>query len=218
MRKPSAFAQSEYGQTEEYKNAPRYVKTSMRMKIYWADYNSGVRNRESEKGKTYEEIHGVKRAKELKALRKESRYWEHVTDEQRKINSQKAWDTPEHAIKTSLAQGRKPNKLEIKFMEMLNNNFPNEWKFVGDGQVWINRANPDFFNTNGRKLLIEVYTPYYKEKCYGSIDNYIKVRGVHFAQYGFRTLFFNLYNKDWNLFIEQVRQAQEGGLPSHPSG
>lgn len=142
MRPLSAFAQTGIGQSEEYKNASRAIKMSMRLKAYWADSNSWIQHRKSEKGKTYEEIHGVEKAKELKALRKKSRYWEYVTDEQRKINSQKAWDTPEQAIKTSLAQKRKPSKPE----------------------------------------------------------------------------FFNLYEENWSLFIEQIRQAQGGGLPSHPNG
>jgi len=55
----------------------------------------------------------------------------------------------------------KPNKAELKLQKILNQYFPNEWKFVGDGQVIIGGLCPDFININNKKLLIELYGSYW---------------------------------------------------------
>jgi len=40
-------------------------------------------------------------------------------------------------------------------------NFPNEWKYAGDGSLIIRGKCPDFVNVNGRKLIIEVFGDYW---------------------------------------------------------
>lgn len=173
------------------------------------------------KGKTYEEIHGVEKARELKALRKASRYWEQISPEVRQavnaINSRKAWDTPERARRTAAAQNRKPSVPEVRFGETLEREFPSQWKYVGDGEVWIGGKNPDFINIDGHKLLIEAYTPYFKIKDFGTIENFMRQRSAHFRTYGFQTIFVNLY-EDWQPAITHIRQLQEGEKESTRSG
>ena len=85
----------------------------------------------------------------------------------------------------------KPTQIEIKLSELLEEILPNNYKYIGDGQVWIARGNPDFININGKKKLIEVFHPYFKIKNHGSVEEYKRIRYAKFAPYGFTTLFIS---------------------------
>jgi hypothetical protein len=61
------------------------------------------------------------------------------------------WKNEEYAKRIFSALNVKPNKYELFLESWLNNNFNNEWKFVGDGQLIINGKCPDFVNVNGKK-------------------------------------------------------------------
>jgi predicted DNA-binding protein YlxM (UPF0122 family) len=76
----------------------------------------------------------------------------------------------------------KPNKPETTVLTILQNIAPDEWKFVGDGQLYIGCKNPDFANVNGEKQLIEVYGDYWHR---GQDPT---ERITHFKQYGYDTL------------------------------
>ena len=73
----------------------------------------------------------------------------------------KKWKDPEYVAKQMKSRGVKPNKLEKHFEKFLNNLYPNEWKFVGDGQLIIGGKCPDFVNVNGKKKLIEFWGDYW---------------------------------------------------------
>lgn len=76
----------------------------------------------------------------------------------------------------------RPNKVEMRLSEFLNNQYPGEWKYVGDGSFVIAGKNPDFININGRKLIIELFGDYW-HKGEDPSD-----RAAIFEPYGFRTL------------------------------
>ena len=54
---------------------------------------------------------------------------------------------------------------------ILQLNFPHEWKYVGDGNFWIEGRNPDFVNCNGKKIVIE-YNGFLR---YSEIDSAVNV-------------------------------------------
>lgn len=95
---------------------------------------------------------------------------------------EKIWEDPEYIKKQIKSRHIKPNKLELKFESWLNENFPNEWKYVGDFEFWLGGKNPDFMNINGQKKLIELYGDYWHKN-----DN-PQDRIDYFNQYGFDTL------------------------------
>lgn len=68
----------------------------------------------------------------------------------------KLWKDPVYATKQMKAQGVSPNKQELFLNNLLQKWFPNEWKFVGDGKMWINGKCPDFIHKE-KKLLIEYF-------------------------------------------------------------
>lgn len=59
------------------------------------------------------------------------------------------------------SMAKRPNKLEQRVIEILNNNFLNEWEYTGDGKVILNGFVPDFININGKKKVIEAFGTYW---------------------------------------------------------
>lgn len=90
----------------------------------------------------------------------------------------------------ALGQHRHPNKPETVVQNILDKLYPSEWKFVGDGQVLINHLNPDFINTNGKKLIIEVFGDYWHGDTFTRKNRRAgeKERIKVFSGYGYRTL------------------------------
>lgn len=92
------------------------------------------------------------------------------------------WKSSGYQKKQILSRHLRPNKIELKLNKILSQNFPKEYKYVGDFQVWIGGKNPDFMNINGQKKLIEFYGTYWHK------DENPKDRINHFKKYGFDTL------------------------------
>lgn len=116
-------------------------------------------------------------------------YGKHQTEEVRQRLSKtvkKLWRDPGYVKRVTAnrieKQKIKPNKAERELEALLQSNFPNTWKYVGDGQVWFGRKCPDFININGKKQIIELFGAYWH-----SISDIAK-RVEYFKQYGFTTL------------------------------
>ena len=103
----------------------------------------------------------------------------------------KLWRNPAYARKRMSKFGKHPNDIERWLDAFLQLHFPKEWKYVGDGKVWIEGKNPDFINCNGKKIVLE-YNGYYKHWRFGTEKDEEKTR--HYAQYGYSTI--NLYPDD----------------------
>ena len=78
----------------------------------------------------------------------------------------KRFSTPEgiaDARKGGLAPHKHlyPNFLEQKLNDILQSNFPNQFKYVGNRQVTIGNRNPDFVSTDGKKQVIELFGDYW---------------------------------------------------------
>lgn len=115
--------------------------------------------------------------------------------------------TKEH-IKNSLRR-RPKSSLELKFETICNDNsLP--YKFVGNGDFFIERKNPDFINVNGKKIAVEVYYRKHKEKFGGAIgigvDKWKEERQVIFKKYGWEIIFFDETQVNNNTIIEKLKQ------------
>jgi len=88
---------------------------------------------------------------------------------------------------------KRPTSYEQKIINLINKyNLP--YKYVGNGQIWINKANPDFININHKKIIIETYCKYLHP------INYEDKRSKHFIKYGYKSIFLNeddLIVKNW---------------------
>jgi hypothetical protein len=75
----------------------------------------------------------------------------------------KCWKDPEFIKKQMKARNVAQNQQEKKLENILNELYPNEYKFVGDGEVIISGKCPDFININGKKKIIELFGDYWHE-------------------------------------------------------
>lgn len=112
------------------------------------------------------------------------------------------WKDNEYAKMMTKKLGILPNKAEKMLDSYLQENFPNEWKFVGDGSVFINCMCPDFINVNGKKQIIELFGDFWhahpdKYKPNDIISHNMtaqqiwdrdKARIESFSSYGFKCL------------------------------
>lgn len=104
----------------------------------------------------------------------------------------------------------KPNKQELNLQAILNSHFPNEWRFVGDGQLIIGGLCPDFTNINGKKLLIEFFGDYWHSaKMAGSWTRTELGRVMCYNSYGYKCLVIWEHElKDEKVLIEKVKAWQ----------
>jgi len=156
------------------------------------------------KGKTYEQIYGVEKAQKIK---------EKMSKTQQKMKEKKSeqqkekWRNPqtkEMMLKRFLSNiTKRPTSYETKIINLCEqHSLP--FKYVGDGQIWIAYKNPDFIETNGKKLLIEVYDQYWHS------EDYEESRGKLFSRFGFKTLFLSqkdLTPVNWQIIcLQKIQQ------------
>jgi len=89
------------------------------------------------------------------------------------------WEDPEHAKKCLSIKS--PNRLEIFFLEMLDEEYPGEWQFVGNGAVSIGGKIPDYIHKY-KKYIIELYGDYWHR------DDDPQDRIDFFEKFGYSTL------------------------------
>lgn len=102
-----------------------------------------------------------------------------------KIKGIENWKNPVYREKQikAIYKGHKvkPNKPELQLQAILQELYPNEFKYVGDGDVIIAGKFPDFININGKKQIIELYGDYWHRN--DNPEDRIKV----FEPYGYKT-------------------------------
>ena len=104
-------------------------------------------------------------------------------------NSKNNWKNKkfrDKTVKASLkAQNITPNKPEKVLIKLLNKILPNEYKFVGDGNVILGGFCPDFINCNGQKKIIELFGDYWHTLPKAKIKD--KYRLETYKKYGYKT-------------------------------
>lgn len=148
---------------------------------------------ESQKGKPMSEKHKQNWLK--------SHEWHSPSKETRRRLSEaltSLWQDPEFAKMMFAAQGHLPNKPEMFLVEVLEQLYPGEWKYVGDGQVFIAGKCPDFINVNGQKKIIELFGDYW-HKGQNPQD-----RVEIFKPYGYETLV--IWEKELKQFKDLRRK------------
>lgn len=198
------------------RNHPEYQKT-MSVSIYKRFEKPEERLRLAESKKLFLENHPEYREErsrkakleystdEAKKMMKErtNKYWnDPIHSEERKKqqgarlsnNLVKWWANPEfkdaHVKRTRKACNIRPNKTETAMMELLDELYPNEWKYVGDGEVVLGGKNPDFINCNGRKAIIEVNGDYWHSlESRGECPLLHEIERIdNYSKYGYFTL------------------------------
>jgi very-short-patch-repair endonuclease len=157
------------------------------------------------KGKTYEEIFGKEKAKELKKLMGKqnigkinwSKGLTKETDERikkRSINSHFRNPNFNNIHRDKIQKGliKRPNNYEKKIsLLLIENNLP--FIYTGNRTFLIGNKNPDFKHIN-LPIVIEVYNSYHHD------NNYEEERGNYFKKFGYKTIFINdndILNDNW---------------------
>lgn len=91
------------------------------------------------------------------------------------------------------------SKLEIRVDRVIKK-YLLPYKFVGNGEFLIENKNPDFVNTNGEKIAIEVYARKHKELFRdGGVEAWRKDREELFGRYGWKIVFL----EEWQTNNEE---------------
>lgn len=113
------------------------------------------------------------------------------------------WQDPKYKERVIRAQLKgllkRPTSLEQKFINFFQEfNLP--YKYVGDGSLLIGFKNPDFVNTNGEKICIEVANRVIAHHPEGWAENRIE----HFKKYGWQCFVF--HEEDLNSKNELLKK------------
>lgn len=107
-------------------------------------------------------------------------------------------------IKAQRRGMKKPNKKESYLLEILEEFFPNEWQYVGNGAVVIECLVPDYIDINNKKLIIELFGDYWhgtnRARPYSSEAE----RSDIYKKYGYRMLV--IWEHELKLSREEIAQ------------
>ena len=86
----------------------------------------------------------------------------------------------------------RPTNPEKRFMEICKKHkLP--FKYVGDGKFWIENINPDFVESNGKKICVEIFGEYWHSPLYNrklKLDRTFKYRIKILKKYGWKCIIF----------------------------
>lgn len=120
--------------------------------------------------------------------------------------------TEEARKKAFISLDLKPNKKEKQLDGIIQTILPNEYKYVGNGEVIFGNRCPDFINCNGQKKLIEHFGVYWhSEKLTGRTNiQEEQLYKDYYSKYGFDTLIVwenELKNED--KLTEKIKKFNE---------
>lgn len=121
-------------------------------------------------------------------------------------------------IRKSLSR-RPMSSLEIKFNSIIQKqNLP--YTFVGNGKFFIERKNPDFINTNGEKIAIEVFykkykcivndkknNKFFKEYDYSKLEHWKQDRQELFSKYGWKIIYFDETQVNEDMILKTLKEG-----------
>lgn len=203
------------GLRKRYENVEEREKTGMAAQRFWAE-NPDKKEKQADILREY----GKNRDNRNNMVRKIKEYWDdnnRSSDKKQKLAERsremmnERWSNSEYYQKhcerkktewadityrnmqiKKMMKGNKsrPTRLEKRVLELVDNMYPNQWKYVGDGDVILGGRNPDFINMNGCKAIIEVngtfWHSYQRTKECPLLHELDRIS--HYKQYGYHTL------------------------------
>ena len=133
----------------------------------------------------------------------------HTDEAKRKISEAARKRTPEQIRKSLVKRGM--SGLEEKVLKVIKkHNLP--YKFVGDGKFFIERKVPDFINTNGKKIAVEVFWKTHKENLRKmSLSSWKKNRQEVFRKYGWEIIFIEGSGLTESTILEKIGEKTPSG-------
>lgn len=152
---------------------------------------------------------GLKNCYPEKTLRKMSRKGKPAWNKGMSGYGKKLWCNPEYREKTikAIFRGlkRRPTSLERQFIELIKK-YNLSFAYCGAGSLLIGYKNPDFYETNGKKICIEVANNVEVQHPQGWAEKRI----AHFAKYGWKCLVFRgdlKLNDPDEVIVNKIREA-----------
>ena len=119
----------------------------------------------------------------------------------------KHWKLSKESIKNILGRKGK-SSLEVKFEDLINQlGLP--YKFVGNGELLIAKKCPDFVNSNGEKIAIEVYYRKHKQLFRGGLEKWKAERIKIFNQERWKIIFFDETEVNENSILNKLKERNE---------
>jgi G:T-mismatch repair DNA endonuclease (very short patch repair protein) len=108
----------------------------------------------------------------------------------------------EQLKKMMIGEHKKPNKLELKLIELINRNGL-QFRYVGNWELLVGGKCPDFVSMNDAKQLIELFGDYWHTvKARETAEE----RVSHFKTFGFETLILWEHElQDEDLILQKIR-------------
>lgn len=161
-------------------------------------------NRRGSNNSFYGKRHTIELKRKLSELRK-GKHYPKLSEAKKGKHYPKLSEAHTRAMKEG-KYNLKPTQPEKKFTEICAKyNLP--FKYVGDGKFWIENVNPDFVESNGRKMVVEIYGDYWHNR----LDNIErdKHRVTILKKYGWKLLV--LWEHEINKLpdIELVNKVME---------
>ena len=182
----------------------------------WNKHNS-----EKQKNAVKIALSGISRSEEVKQKIKNTKR-EHPFYPSIEIKSKESeagkirWKNPEYAKMMAEKLNLKPNDEELYLDAILQLNYPNTWKYVGDNAFGIEGKYPDWIHIQGEKAVIEYNGFRIKDKAditYGHTNEKDIAKTEHYQKYGYKTI--NIYKEDLDhpeKIIKKVKKAMASKL------
>ncbi len=140
-----------------------------------ANANRGHKPSSEAKHKTSMKLKGRPPSKETRAASSKSllKRWRDPQQREKFIQNMRElalrqWADPQYRNRQMeiliSSRHQRPNKPETKLQHLLNQNYPGEWEYTGDGSHTIGGLSVDFTNVNGEKAVIELFGDYWHNR------------------------------------------------------
>lgn len=95
------------------------------------------------------------------------------------------------------------SSLELKF-ERIIQELKMPYKYVGNGELIIKKKCPDFVNSEGKKIAIEVYYRKHKELFRNGLEEWKNERTKIFSSAGWNLIFFDETEVNKNIILNKL--------------
>lgn len=106
------------------------------------------------------------------------------------ISTTRLWKDPNFVKKIHRSAQIKPNNSELVLLDILNTDYPDEWKYVGDFSCCVDGKNPDFIYNGDEKKAIDLFGNWWHSKEKTGVDENVHERSRinHFKRNGYELL------------------------------
>ena len=127
------------------------------------------------------------------------------TRQKMSISTKRCWQDEEYRERMikAILNGlfKRPTSLEKQMIDIIEkNNLP--YEYTGDGRFLIEYRNPDFVNTQGKKICIEVANTFHHD------ENYAEERINYFAEYGWKCIVFRTDLLDEKEILQKLEEVK----------